>query len=325
MILFFYGEDNYRLKKKIKALKERFISSSLGDTNLAVLDGKSATYNDIVRQILAMPFLSRKRLVIIENLLKEGKKDTQEKITELLKKIPETTVLVFVEEGMPDRRTGLYKKLNQKGQAQEFKLLEEDQLKRWIRKEVEARGASIETLAVNLLVEYIGNDLFRLSNELNKLTNYNRQLTTDTIELLVRSKTEADIFKLVDAIGQKNLNQAMQELHNLEIKGENDLYILTMIVYQYRNLLIIKDYIERSNNADRWAMSKNLAMHPYVVQKTISQAKNYTIDDLKNNYQKLLDFDIAIKTGKMESKMALTLLLTKLIIPKSKLQMTNES
>ncbi|KKQ74131.1 MAG: polymerase III subunit delta protein, partial [Berkelbacteria bacterium GW2011_GWB1_38_5] len=101
MILFFYGEDNYRLNQKIKALKAKFISASLGDTNLSILDGKSVTYDEIVRQILAMPFLSRTRLVIIENLLTAKRSDIQEKVAEFLKKIPSSTVLVFAEGGKP--------------------------------------------------------------------------------------------------------------------------------------------------------------------------------------------------------------------------------
>src|SRR3990167_2787898 len=123
MILFFYGEDTYRMRQKLKALKEKFVSASLGDTNLAVLDGAAVTYDEFIRQILAMPFLSKSRLVIVENLLKNGKKDILEKVPEALPKVPKSTVLVFVEEGNPDKRTSIYKKLNRPGQTQEFKLL----------------------------------------------------------------------------------------------------------------------------------------------------------------------------------------------------------
>ena len=106
MIIFFYGQDNYRLKKKIQALKEKFISASLGDTNLSVLDGASLTYDEFIRQVLAMPFLAKSRLVIVENIMKSKKKDTLERIPEALNKIPTSTVLVFVEEGNPDCRHG---------------------------------------------------------------------------------------------------------------------------------------------------------------------------------------------------------------------------
>src|SRR3990167_63070 len=145
MILFFFGQDNYRLKQKVKALKDKFISASLGDTNLSVLDGATLTYDNFIRQILAMPFLSKSRLVIIENIIKTGKKEILEKIPDALAKVPASTVLVFVEESNPDKRTSLYKKLNKPGISQEFKLLDDTQLYRWIKKEGEERKGEIDS------------------------------------------------------------------------------------------------------------------------------------------------------------------------------------
>ncbi len=321
MILFFYGEDNYRLNQKIKALKAKFISASLGDTNLSILDGKSVTYDEIVRQILAMPFLSRTRLVIIENLLTAKRSDIQEKVAEFLKKIPSSTVLVFAEGGKPDKRTVLYKRLNQPGQAQEYKLLEEEQLKRWIKKEVDARGATIESDATSLLVEYIGPDLWRMANEIEKLIAYRLPTTANRggktiiaqdIKLLVLPEIKSNIFNLIDAIASKNLPKAYQELYRLLNSGENEIYILTMIVYQFRNLLIVKDLIERSPNIDRWQIAKKAGMHPFVAEKTLYQVKNFTLEKLKSIYRNLLDFDYKIKTGKIEQRVALELLIFQL-------------
>lgn len=311
MILFFYGEDDYRLKQKIKALKEKFIDASLGDTNLAVLSGKTEPYDNIVRQILAMPFLAKSRLIIIENIIKDGKPEVREKIVDFLPKIPTSSVVVFVEEGMPDKRTSLYKKLNQPKISQEFKLLESGELHRWIKKEVEERGAKIEPEAISKLAEYVGNDLWRLSNELDKLTGYSGQVTVDSIELLIKPQIESNVFDLIDNIGAKNKKKSLQELHQLLDSGQNELYILSMIVYQFRNLLIVRDFVERGTNS-QWDVAKKAGLHPFVAGKTLAQAKNYTLDELKNIYAKLLDFDCAVKTGRMEAATALDLLTVKL-------------
>ncbi len=309
MILFFYGEDTYRLWQKLKALKEKFISASLGDTNLAVLDGKTITFDEFIRQILAMPFLAKSRLVIVENILKDGKKDILEKIPEALIKVPKSTVLVFVEEGVPDRRTAPFKKLNQPGKMEEFKLLESEPLRRWVKKEVETRGGAIDSAAISKLVEYIGNDLWRMTNEIDKLTTYNLQLTTENIELLVNSQIQANIFNLIDEAAQKNLPAATKELYKLLKTGANELYILTMIIYQYRNLLVIKDLSQRLKSNNRWTLAKKSGLHPFVVQKSIAIAAKYTLEDLKQIYAKLLDFDVRIKTGKIELRTALELLI----------------
>lgn len=320
MILFFYGEDNYRLKQKIKALKERFISASLGDTNLAVLDGAKVSVDEIMRQVLAMPFLSKSRLVIIENLLSKGKKDVLKNIDEKLGYVPKTTVLVFVEEGLPDKRTRLFKKLNQPGQVQEFKLLDEGQLRRWIFREIENRKSKIEGGAITKLIEYVGNDLWRMTNELDKLTAYsstsletgNQQLTTENIELLVNPQIQANIFDLIDSIARQNIEKATKELYKLLNSGENELYILSMIVYQYRNLLIVKDLVERLKTANSWTLAKKAGLHPYVVQKSLAVSPKYTLDELKKIYQILLDFDVRIKTGKIEPRTALEMLIFRL-------------
>lgn len=329
MILFFYGEDNYRLKQKLKQLKEKFISASLGDTNLAVLDGKKATYDEIVRQTMAMPFLAKSRLVIVENLLKESKKDITDKVIDLLKKVPESTVLVFVEDNMPDKRTSLFKKLNQPKISQEFKLLEGAELANWVKSEAKNRGAEIEPAAVNKLIEYCGNDLWRIANELDKLTVYRLPFTekedgerssvngepilVKDIELLVRPQIQTDIFALIEAVSAKNLPKSLRELHNLLENGEAELYLLTMIVYQFRNILIAKDLVNRSNGRlSQYDLAKSAGLHPFVAQKTLYQAKNYEIGELKKIYRTLLENDRDIKTGRIEPQTALDLMVTKL-------------
>jgi len=316
MILFFYGEDTFRLRQKLKALKEKFVTASLGDTNLAVLDGKTITFDEFIRQILAMPFLAKSRLVIVENIMR-GKKsavsgDILEKIPEALVKVPKSTVLVFVEEGVPDRRLALFKKLNQPGQVQEFKLLEPEPLRRWIKKEVENRGGAIDSAVISKLAEYIGNDLWRMTNEIDKLATYNLQLTTENIELLVNPQVQANIFNLIDQTARKNLSQATKELYKLLTHGEHELYILTMIIYQYRNLLIIKDLMERIKSNNRWTLAKKAGLHPFVVQKSLALMPRYSLEELKQIYGRLLDFDVRIKTGKIEPRVALELLIFKL-------------
>ena len=311
MIIFFYGEDTYRLHQKIKTLKERFISASLGDTNLAILDGGKVTFDEFTRQILAMPFLAKTRLVIVENIMK-GKSASRglDKIPEALKKVPSSTVLVFVEEGIPDRRTSLFKRLS-KEKLEEFHLLEPDQLRRWINREVENRKSKIEPEGVSKLIDYIGSDLWRMVNEIDKLIAYSGKITPDSIDLLVNPQIQSNIFDLIDKIALKNLTESERELYKLLNTGENEIYILSMIVYQYRNLLIIKDFEERIGK-NRWAIVKKAGLHPFVVGKCQILTSRYTLDELKKIYRNLLDVDFKIKTGRIESRAALELLIFEL-------------
>jgi DNA polymerase-3 subunit delta len=338
MILFLYGEDNYRLRQKVKEMKEKYISASLGDTNLCVLDGKTTKGDDIIRQALAFPFLAKSRLVIVENLLMEGKKEEQEKIGEFLKKNPETTVLVFLENGVPDKRTSLFKKLS-KEKTQEFKPLSDSEVKSWIKEEVLHDNGKIESDAMDKLFEYVGADLWRLSNEIRKLTTYKgvsfqtgrRQdlesssgspmssatrleddsISVDDIELLVKPQVQSDIFALIDAVASRNVKKALKELHQLLENGQNELYLLTMIVYQYRNMLIAKDLVDRGVSS-QYDIAKQAGLHPFVAGKTLNLVRNYSISELKNIYAELLEYDLKLKTGQIDPKTALDLLVLNL-------------
>jgi len=312
MILFFYGEDTFRLSQKLRNLKEKFVSASLGETNLVILEGAKVSFEEIVRQILAMPFLSRKRLVIIENFLKNGLSVVREKVADFLKKVPETTVLVFVEEGNPDRRTALFRRLNLPGKTQEFKILDDIALHRWIRKEVANRRGLIEAQAVAKLVQYVGSDLWRMNNELAKLLTYQKRVTVETIDLLVQPQVQGDIFDLIQNTAGKNISRAMQGLYHLFNQGMSEIYILTMIGYQYRNLLQLKDAQGRNERLSSGQMARKLCLHPYVVTKTWPLLKLYPLEDLKAIYGKILNFETMIKTGKIEPRVGLELLIFEL-------------
>jgi len=287
----------------------------LGNTNLAILDvgEDNVDFSKIAREILAFPFLAKNRLVVLENLLSKGNKKLLEQITSFLAKIPESTHLVFYEEDIPDRRTSLFKKLNLPKQSQEFKILETYQLRKWIEEEVKKENAKIEPAAVDKLIQYVGNDLWRLSNEIQKVTSYTLQVTGADVELLVKPKIEGNIFGMIDALGQKNSSQALNMTRDLIATGENELYILTMIVYQFRNLLIIKDVIgDNQSFANKFQIAKQSGLNPYVVEKSIHQARNFSFEQLKSIYRKLLDYDIKMKTGVLEPKLGLDMLIVEL-------------
>jgi len=222
-------------------------------------------------------------------------------------------VLVFAEDGVPDRRTSLFKKLNKSKISQELRPLENEALRRWVIREVEKREGKIEDSATSKLIDYVGNDLWRMANEIAKLTTYNKQITTENIELLVQPQIHSNIFDLMDAIADRNLEQSMKELYQLFDDARAEQYILSMIVLEYRNLLITKDLDKRTGSKlNKWTLAKKAAMHPFVAQKTLALASKYELEDLKKIYGVLLNFDHKIKTGKIEPKVALELLIFKL-------------
>lgn len=308
MIIFLYGDDTYRSSQKLKNLKAKYIEK-YGDTNLETFED-GFDLGKIKGAITALPFLADKRLVIIKNIFKSRSKDILEGISEILENVPEETITIFWESGVPDKRTVLFKKLI-KEKSEEFEKLQGYKLTKWIEDNVADKGGKISGKNAEKLASYVGDDLNQLENEIAKLVTFRNEgeISSEDIDLLVNSKLSGNIFNLVDAVGTGDYRKTAQYMHDLLAQGENEIYILTMIVRQFRNLILIKDY---EGKLDKMGIAKEVGLHPFVVQKGMVQARNFSIQELKNMYEKLLDTDIAIKTGEKEPLLALDLLVKEL-------------
>jgi len=148
-----------------------------------------------------------------------------------------------------------------------------------------------------------------MNNEILKLVNYKNRKTInkEDIEFLIKSKIETDIFKTIDALAEKNKKQALNLLHKHLEKGDSPLYLISMINYQFRNLLIIKDLIEKAKPYN--VISKTSGLHPFVVKKSYSQSQKFSFQELKKIYQKIFQIDFQIKTGRIQPEAGLDLLI----------------
>ena len=108
---------------------------------------------------------------------------------------------------------------------------------------------------------------------------------------------------MIDYLGQKKVKLALKELDTLKQSGEHEIYILSMIVYQFRNLIQAKDVLSQGGNKND--LSKRAKLHPFVATKSISQAKNFSFEELKGIYGKLMELDYRLKSGQIEPNLAL--------------------
>jgi len=182
-------------------------------------------------------------------------------------------------------------------------------LKDWAQKKISNLGAKIDSSALTLLVNSTSSDLWRMSAEINKLVAYrgtNKAIREKDVELLVRPKIEVGIFKTIDAIAAKDRKTALALLYKHLEKGDSPFYILTMINFQFRNLLLVKDLEAMSLPEITTALKP---MHPFVIRKSLWLAEKFTIQELEKIYVKLFQMDLAVKTGKIKPEMALELLI----------------
>lgn len=325
MFYLFHGEDEYRRSLQLATMKAKLGDPVTVALNTTELNGRRLTLDELISVCDAMPFLAEKRLVIVYNLAArfERKKGTAEddaeqdpafleQFEEYVNSLPESTRLVLVEDGKIKDTNRIYKIVTKsdQGHLHEFAAPRPEDLNPWIAQHVEEKGGRIERAAVNALAAFVGSDLRLLDQEIDKLLTYagpERAVTEQDVGLLV-SYAQANIFDMVDALGKRDTRRAMELMEQLLESGEHPLYLLRMIVRQFRILIQIKELLAKGTPVKD--IQGLLRLHPYVVKKTTGQAANFSILQLEVIFKQLHEVDAAVKSGEMEPALALNLFVT---------------
>ena len=305
MLQFLYGENTYAIAKDLAKIEQSFIEKDGSNLNVSMVQGSALKSGEFERNFSVIPFLGEKRLFIIKNILLEGKdKEIAAFILKRLVSMPEHLDIVFVEEGMPDGRTQLFKYLKSIPNSKYYSVYTESQLRALISEKFSKAGLSVSSEAINKLQFYLGSDYWRLSNEIEKLILFAKsekipKVEAALIEQMVEPENNLSIFDLTDAIGARNVQKAFISLYSLIKKGEDDFYIFNLIIGHFRKLLILDDLCKRGEALER------SGMHPFVVRKMSSSLANFKGKELIKCYLLLQSIDAKIKTGQIESRVAL--------------------
>ena len=329
MFYILYGQDDFSLNQALREIKTELGDPEMLSLNTSDLNAAQIIFPELRTTCDVIPFLSPYRLVIVNGLLgkyekKQGKsrsgKGTAKSSSKLgewddlasyVKQMPDTTILVLVD-GEIKGQNSLLKKLAPLAEVRAFPLRRGNNLWNWIEQRVEAEDGNITPEAVSLLAELIGGDLWTMNNEIQKLVLYcqERAVSEDDVRQMVGYAQETSIFPLVDAIAEGKTELAQRVLYHLYQEGASPIYILTMITRQYRLIAQVKDLkpgLPYQQIQDRLGLKSS-----YSLDKVLVQAKRYTFDSVKQAYSKLLETDLAIKTGRCNDKLAIELLIAEL-------------
>jgi len=307
MIIFLYGEDSYRSREKLNEIINHYKETHKTGLNLRHCDGQDLDFQDFKNELQTMPMFKEKKLLILSNVF-SNQEFKEEFLKNSDKLVKSNQVVVFYEDKEIDCDDSFFKFLRKQAKTQKFPVFNTQQLRNWLKKEFAKHQTEIEPRALDKLIEFVGNNLWQLSNEVKKLSAFKKaqKIGVKDIKLLVKSKIDTDIFKTIDALGLRRKSQALNLLHQHLEKGDSPSYLLTMINYQFRNILEIKDLLERGQPLTR---SK---LHPFVIKKSYQQAQRFTLDELKKIYRKIFEVDYNIKTGKLEPQTALDLFIAEI-------------
>ena len=339
MLYLLHGSDELMRSERLDILRAGLGAPEMAELGAVSLDGRKTPVSEVCYHCDVLPFLTERRLVIVSGLLArlrqrsaagKGKGGHAEEAAPVkadaerdallayLSALPPTTDLALVEPEKLAANERLYRevaRLAAAGQA-EIVLCEAPdvrELPEWVLRRAKQRGGAIERDAAFDLATSIGRNLRLLDNELDKLLTYRGEagpIRRTDVRLLTPYTQEANIFDMVDAIGQGESARAVRLLHELLRDGAAPLYLLSMVVRQFRILVQVSDLMSRGQTQDE--IAKAIGLHPYPTQKAMQQSRRWSLSDLKAAYDRLLASDLAIKTGKMGDTLALELAVVEL-------------
>ena len=324
------GDDREAIETHIHTFFDSLGTPDVAEMNITRLEGGTASMNDLRSAALALPFLTERRLVVLEDAMKLVDEDRVDALTNLFDQLPQSTALVLVVEDFQKNRkqngewitvwANLHGKhwLTQWAQAAGERALivdcplpSERKMPGWIRNKAASLGGSFNTKAAGLLAEFVGSNTQRAVQEIVKLltyVNYARPVDDDDVRLLTIQEHQSGIFDMVDAIGSRDGSQAIELLHR--ILEESDLPpVFGMIVRQFRLLLQAREIMDEGGD-ERRAVAV-LKQKPFVIRKIWAQTRLFTLSELERIYQLLHEMDVAMKTGGIDGETALDMFITR--------------
>lgn len=306
-IYLLYGEEAFLKNSYKNRLKEAIIGD---DTmNFARFEGKGLDVDELIRLADTMPFLAERRLILVED--SGFFKSASDALVQYLPSMPDTTILLFVETEV-DKRNRLYKKVKDMGYAAELNRQDSAQLARWAGGILTREQKKITKHTMELFLSMAGDDMENIRMELEKLISYTlgREVITDEDVLAVCTVQVTNrIFEMVSAIVNRQPRKAMDLYEDLLTLKEPPMRILFLIARQFNQLLQVKDLMGKG--MDKGTIASKLKMQPFVVGKTMPQARQFGREQILSYVEFCVETEEAVKSGRLQDRLAVELLITR--------------
>lgn len=302
-----YGSEDYLKKLYKNKLKEAIVGNG-DDMNYSYFEGKGVDVNKVISIAQTLPFFSERRLVILENT---GLFKTASEFADFIKEFPDTTHIVFVEQEV-DKRNRLYKVVKDIGTISEMNGMDERNLKIWIAQLLSASKKKVTEQTVLYLLNKTGSDMENISSEIEKLICYaydKEVITTDDVDAICTTQLTNKIFMMIDAIGSKNQKAALELYYDLLALKEKPMSILFLITRQFNILLQVKELAALQFSGA--GLASKAGIPPFTVNKYMAQSRNFTKPVLMEALKTCVDVEEQVKTGRMNDKMGVELIIVK--------------
>ncbi len=294
-VYFLMGEEPYFIDTIAQCIENDVLSDTEKEFNQVILYGKDTDIDSIISAAKRYPMMAEKQVVIIKEAQHLSR--TIDNLADYVNQPQPSTVLVICYKYKTiDKRKKLAKILNKSGLLFESKKLYDNQMGDWIRQELAANNYRIEPKAASLLVEFLGTDLSKVVNELNKLRLIlpeGTEILATHIEENIGISKDFNNFELRKAIGERQVVKANQIINYFaQNPKHNPLVVTISLLFSFFSQLLIYHSLKDKSKRN---VASALRVNPYFVQDYQRAARNYPMKKVSQNISYLREADLKSK------------------------------
>jgi DNA polymerase-3 subunit delta len=296
-IYFLNGEEPFYIDKIVDYISSNVLSEAERDFNQTILYAKDTPPINVIDAATRLPMMSEKQIVIVKEAQEYKKADQWEIFEKYFESPAPDTILVFAYKYKKyDKRSKIYKVLKKNALIFESAGVKEWQLGAWVKDYIKERKHKISDKAAALLTEFIGNDLSRIANELEKLfilVDAGEQINEGHIETNIGISKDYNVFELVNAVMEKDNKKALR-IVNYFSKNPKSTHI-TVVLANLLNLYqrLFKVHFIKSDNPS--VIASTLKTAPYPAKLVLNNKRKHPPKTISRNFGILREYDLLAK------------------------------
>ena len=312
-VLLFEGEEDYLKQRAWKALRKAVLPEGLEELNETILDAPET--DALIAAGETLPFLADRRLVLVrDHPALVGRADADERLLSWLKQAPASTLLVFYCAKKPDGRKKLYSVIKKMNGIVSFSPLRDRELTSFVTESFKKLGKECDERTADYLIFTVGSDTSLLLGEIAKIASHDPSVSAvqpDEVTALATPSIECTVFQMVDAVVTGQKARAFTLLRNQLRSGTERVFILAMLLRQFRLLQHVK--IMQYEKKGLAAIRSALGVPAFAADQYVRQASLYSGGQVKQAVKICFETETAIKTGALNAEGAVEAVLLRIL------------
>jgi len=285
------GEEEYAIDQVLDYAEQQILPPAESSFNLHLFYGRDTDWATILNACMRYPMFAEKQVVILKEA--QSMKDLQKLEPYLNKPLSSTLLFIAYKGKRVDKRTKLAKTLKEKGVMLTTRKLYENELPDWTNALVKSKGLTISNKALHLLIDHIGNDLSRISNEIDKIIinlETRKEITEDDIEKYVGISKEYNVFELQDALMKRDLYKAMRIAQYFESNPKSA--PIQLVLPSLYNFFSKIQMINTTSSGNEKTLAFSIGVPEFKIKDYIQAAKRYSILLVERNILLLHQYNL---------------------------------